>query len=155
MREALWGKPGGFDATHPLYQAIEAIAAVRASRPAIRYGRQYFRPIAGDRQHFAISSFAPGVLAISRILNDDEVVVIGNAAFDSTATISIIVDAALHVPGDGFGVLYSNKLQANPPDPVEELTSVRVDEVDGSTGFGPLRAIRVNLQPGEVQILGR
>jgi hypothetical protein len=48
VREALWGKPGGFDATHLLYQAIKAVATVRASRPALRYGR-HFRPIAGDR----------------------------------------------------------------------------------------------------------
>ena len=155
VREALWGKPSGFDATHPLYQAIEAIAAVRASRPALRYGRQYFRPISGDRQHFGISSFAPGVLAVSRILNDDEAVVVANAALNGAVSVSVIVDAALHAAGDGFRVLYSNKLQANPPEPVERLTGVRVDEVDGSTSFGPLHAIRVDIQPGEVQVLGR
>ena len=155
VREALWGKPGGFDVTHPMFRATETIAGVRAARPALRYGRQYFRPISGDRRTFSISPFAPGVLAMARVLNDDEVIVIANAAANNGAAVSVIVDANLHKPGDRFRTLYSNKAQANPPEPVERLTGVRVDEVDGSTGFGPLHAIRVDLKPSEVQILAR
>jgi glycosidase len=154
VREALWGRPGGFDVTHPLFGAIETIAGVRATRPALRYGRQYFRPVSGDRRTFGISSSAPGVLAISRVLNEDEVVIIANAGANDPVSVSVIVDANLHSPGDRLRVLYSNKSQANPPEPVERLSGVRVHEVDGATGFGPLHAIRVDLQPSEVQILG-
>ena len=80
IREALWGKPpAAFDTSHPFYKALAAIAAVRASEPALRYGRQYFRPISGDGQSFGISPYAPGILAFSRILNDRELLVVANA----------------------------------------------------------------------------
>ena len=155
VREALWGKPQAFDVNHALFKATKAIADARAARPALRYGRQYFRPISGDRRNFSISPFAPGVLALSRVLNEDEVVVVANAAADRPVSVSVIVDANLQKPGDVFQVLYSNKGQPSPPGAVERLTGVRVDEVDGSTGFGPLSAIRVDLKPSEVQILAR
>ena len=44
VREALWGGPG-FDTQSFFYRAIERIAKVRSERPALRYGRFYFRPV--------------------------------------------------------------------------------------------------------------
>ena len=55
VREALWGKPNAFDTNHPLFRAVQAIAAIRASQPALRYGRQYFPAGLGERhrvRHF-------------------------------------------------------------------------------------------------------
>src|SRR6266508_1455240 len=78
VREALWGKANAFDRAHPFYTAIERLAGIRRSQPALRYGRQYFRPISGDGVHFGISTSGPGVLAFSRILNDQEVLVVAN-----------------------------------------------------------------------------
>ena len=86
VREALWGKPNGFDTGHPLYMAIRGLAEIRDSQPALRYGRLYFRPISGDRVRFGASPFAPGVLAFSRILNNQEVVVIANASTEDRFT---------------------------------------------------------------------
>jgi glycosidase len=70
VREALWGKVDAFNRTHPFYATIGRLAAIRQRQPALRYGRQYFRPISGDGIHFGISTFNEGVLAFSRILND-------------------------------------------------------------------------------------
>ena len=69
----------------------------------------------------------------------------------------MIVDGALNVDAAAYMVLYSNKPNLTPPGPVNRVTSsVTVNEVDGSTGHGPLEAlIRVTLGPMEVQILGR
>ena len=93
---------------------------------------------------------------MSRILNDDEVVVVAaNAALNGAVSVSVIVDATLHAAGDGFRVLYSKTNRQATRRVVERLAGVRVDEVDGSTSFGPLHAIRVDVQPGEVQVLGR
>jgi glycosidase len=79
VREALWGKPGDpFDRQHPFYKAIARIAKVRAKQPALRYGRQFFRPLSGDQVHFGISPFDGGVLAFSRILDNQEVPVVAN-----------------------------------------------------------------------------
>jgi glycosidase len=59
VREALWGKvsnpPSPFDQTNKFYKAIRAIAKVRGTQPALRYGRQYFRPISGNGTTFGIS----------------------------------------------------------------------------------------------------
>ncbi len=157
VREALWGKPGGgFNTSAPFYQAIAAIAKVRASQPALRYGRQYVRPISGDGRNFGLSPFAPGVLAFSRILNDTEVVVVANADTVATHTVFVIVDSTLNPAGKELRVLYSNKPNPQAPDDVATLAqgAVSVAEVDGSTTNGPLNVLSVTLQPMEVQILG-
>jgi glycosidase len=93
VREALWGGPG-FDETNPFYVAISAIAEVRRQTPALRYGRQYFRPISGNGQHFGVSPFRGGVIAFSRILNDQEIIVAANAGTGTIAA-EVIIDQRL------------------------------------------------------------
>lgn len=156
MREALWGKAGAFDVDHPPCRAARGIAAVRAARPALRYGRQYFRPVSGDGRSFGISRFVPGVLAFSRILGE-EVVVAANAGTDPAGVdLQAVVDAELNPAGSEFASLYSNKPGIVPgPVPVQRTVADRVEEVDGSVRSGPLHALRLSLRPGEVRILGR
>ena len=116
VREALWGKPGGgFSTSAPFYQAIQKIATVRAARPSLRYGRQYVRPISGDNAHFGVSPFAPGVLAFSRILDENEVVVVANTDTGASHTVDVIVDASLNPAGKVMRVLYSNKTSPQAP----------------------------------------
>jgi glycosidase len=156
VREALWGGPG-FPQNSAYYQHIVSIAAVRRERPALRYGRFYFRPISGDGQHFGISPYLNGTLVFSRILMDQEVVTAANTDPVNVSTVSVIVDSTLNNPGDQFEVLYSNKQNPQAPGPVTLAAAgtVQVQETDGSTGTGPLNYIRVTLAPLEVQILGR
>ena len=142
----------------PFYQQIAALAATREARPALRYGRFYFRPVSADGATFGITTFTQGVLVFSRILNDQEVVVAANTntASDQGQEVDVIVDGALNAVGAAYRVLYSNKPAPTPPGSVNRVTSsVTVNEVDGSTGHGPLSVIRVTLGPMEVQILGR
>jgi glycosidase len=160
VRESLWGKPGiPFDKGAPFYTQIQKIARVRSLQPALRYGRQYVRPISGDGNSFRVSRFMPGVLAFSRILVDDEVVVVANASEQpGVPPLSAIVDANLNPIGSAFQVLYSNKPNSTPPGQVQEFGRTRpvsVLEVDGSVSHGPLNAFTVTLQPLEIQILGR
>ena len=156
VREALWSGPG-FDATNPFYQHLARISGVRNERPALRYGRFYFRPISGDGKVFGISPYSPGVLAFSRILNDEEVVTVANAATDpsATVTVDVIVDTRLNAPPAGFDVLYSNKSGSRPSVGVRTRADAIVHEADGSVSNGSLNTIRVTLAPLEVQILGR
>ena len=158
VREALWGGPG-FDAASFFYRAIASIARVRDGRPPLRYGRFYFRPVspAADGVNFAVTTFPKGVLAFSRILDDDEVVVAANTNTDKDQgqSVDVIVDAVLNEAGARYEVLYSNKAVSAAPGPVRLTGPVTVHEVDGSTGQGPLHVLRVTLQPMEVQILGR
>jgi glycosidase len=152
VREALWGGPG-FRHDNPFYVAIQAVSAVRASQPALRYGRFYLRPISGDGRNFGVSPFKNGVLAFSRILNDAEVVVVANTNKTTPMSSYVIVEQALNPVGKGMKVLYSNKPRNSGPQAVETRSNVLVEEVDGTTGTGPLRTIQVSLQPTEVQIL--
>lgn len=151
VREALWGGPG-FKTSGYFYEEIAKIGKVRAEQPALKYGRFYFRPISGDRQNFGPSSFLQGVLAYSRILNEDEVLVVANTSTTQSESPWVIVDGTLHDVGSNFRVLYSN-LKPTSPGAVAPTGAVTVQEVDGTTGHGPLKVLPVTLQPMEVQIL--
>jgi glycosidase len=152
VREALWGGPG-FNPANPFYQQIVSMAAVRATQAALRYGRFYFRPISGDQQTFGISSFNAGVLAFSRVLNDQEVLTVANFSTTAAQTVAVIIDASLSTPGDNFAVLYSNQPAPAAPSQVSQLANVSINEVDGSQGSGPVNIVVVTLQPMETQIL--
>ncbi|HVW84357.1 MAG TPA: alpha-amylase family glycosyl hydrolase [Bryobacteraceae bacterium] len=156
VREALWGGPG-FDQTNPFYKQIARISAVRAQTPPLRYGRFYFRPVSGDGRTFGVSSFPQGLLAFSRILVDEEVVIAANMSTSDTRTFDVIVDIGLSKPGDEYRIAYSNKASSTAPEQVVEKAagSVSVQEATGGSGTGPLHSIRVTLAPLEVQILRR
>lgn len=156
VREALWGDPG-FQRGSFYYKQISQLAAVRSAVPALRYGRFYFRPVSGDGQSFGVSTFPQGILAFSRILVDQEVVVVANCSPSDARSFDVIVDITINQPGDQYRVRYSNKAVSQGAGPVVEKAagSVSVQETNGSTGVGPLRSIRVSLAPLEVQILSR
>jgi glycosidase len=155
VREALWGKPGtAFDTTHPLYLTLSRLAAVRAKEPALRAGRQYFRPISGDGYHFGPSPYPDGIVAFSRILNDREVLVVANLSTTVERNVEVVVDQDLTPQGTAMRVLASNKDNPSAPAPAVTCATAVVDEPVGSTGTGPLRTVRVTLQPMEVQYLG-
>ena len=156
VREALWGGPG-FDGHSSFYQHIQQITTVRARQSALRYGRFYFRPLSGDGVTFAVSGFPQGVVAFSRILNDQEVVVAANTNPTQAQQFDVIVEVMLSAEGDAFEVLYSNQAGPQAPQPVRIIPqgAATVQEVDGSIGTGPLHVVRVSLRPLEVQILRR
>lgn len=93
----------------------------------------------------------------SRVLNDEEVVIVANTNPTQAQALDVIVDLLLSSGSDPFSVLYSN--QANPLVPqavrVVQQGAAAVNEIDGSIGHGPLHVVRVSLRPMEVQILRR
>jgi glycosidase len=87
IRECMFGgKWGAFDTTgvhffnpeHPIYKRIGKISQIRASLPALRYGRQYFRDISGDGEHFGCPVDGKCTLVFSRILDTQEIVCLFN-----------------------------------------------------------------------------
>ncbi len=70
---------------------------------------------------------------------------------------AVIVDEAINPVGKQFRVLFSNQDQFETPGPVIERPagSVEVAEIDGGVTNGPLHVISINLQPMEIQILGK
>jgi len=162
VREALWGKPHAFDPEQRLYRTMQRLAGVRRDQPALRYGRQYFRPLSGDGFHFGISNLSAGVLAFSRILNDEELVVVANSNTEWGFTGEVIVDFSLNPVGSVYDILFTNKTANSGsgagsivPGPVVEKAAgnVEIHEVDGAATSGPARALRVTLQKMEIQIL--
>ncbi len=156
VREALWGKPGGFDADHPLCRALQAIGALRREQAALRYGRYYFRPLSGDGVSFGLSAFPTGVLAFSRILNDQEVVVVANTDPTLPFTGSLVIDMAINAADPAYTVRYSNLGPAGAAAPAVQLRalgSVMIAEADGTMSAGPVRTLAISLLPNEIQIL--
>ena len=153
VREALWGIAPTFPQTTSFYSQIQKIVAVRNAQPALRYGRFYFRPISGDNINFGVSPYPGGVLAWSRILNDQEVLIVANTSTTQSQSVAVILEITLSAPGNTLRVLYSNNPAPSAPAPVTTLNQVKVSEVDGTMGTGPVNTVRVSLQPMEAQIL--
>jgi hypothetical protein len=95
------------------------------------------------------------VLAFSRILNDQELVVIANSNTESGFTGEVIVDFSLNPIGSAYDVLFTNKTSSSGsgaggvvPGPVVEKAAgnVEIHEVNGAETSGPARALRVTLQ---------
>ena len=85
IREAMFGGDFGafrsrgrhaFDETHPLYQSLARVLAVRREHLALRRGRQYLRAISGNGQDFGEPRMIGGelrsVVAWSRLFTDRE-----------------------------------------------------------------------------------
>ncbi len=156
VREALWGKPNAFDKGNIFCQAVSRLAALRESYPPLRYGRQYFRQISGDGYHFGFSPYAGGVLAFSRILSGEEVLVVVNTNVNRPWEGEVLVDYAINQPGETYRILYSNRPEQRSEIAVGEKKggSVEVQEIGGGASSGPTRTLVVSLAPMEIQILG-
>ena len=157
VREALWGKPNPFSQNSIYFQAIQRLSLVRDTQPALRYGRCYFRAISGDGVHFGVSTGAPGIVSYSRILSEQEVVIVANTSTQNNWVGAVIVDEAINPVGKQFRVLFSNQDQFETPGPAIECPagSVEVAEIDGGVTNGPLHVISINLRSMEIQILGK
>lgn len=160
-REALWGKASAFDVGSPLYTQIKEMAEVRSRQPALRYGRQYFRPNSGNDTGndadgiptFGHSPYKGGVLAFSRILNQQEVVVVANTSTDVEFSGHVQIDARINDDSDLFTVLYSNYDTNGTGHP--RGGKVFFLNRSGGRSDGWARRIYVKLEPMEVQILGK
>jgi glycosidase len=141
VREALWGQPHPFDTQHELYQRIRELSRLRDENPALRYGRQYHREVSGNGVDFAYSTYAGGVIAYSRILNDREVLVVANTSTTVAQLLHVVVDKALNPTGSRWTVLSSTNTAPVAPQP----TAVH----------GARHTVRVQLAPVEAQVLGR
>ncbi|MDR3710856.1 MAG: alpha-amylase family glycosyl hydrolase [Capsulimonadaceae bacterium] len=142
VREALWGKPGGgFDQNHRFYQFLKRVAAVRAEQPPLRYGRQYFRPVSIDTESFYVPTTPGDPIAFSRVLAEQEVLVVANPNLHYQWTGYVIVDIILNAHNEAFDVLLSNKPGA--------ASTVHAETYPD----GKSRYIPITLRPGEIQII--
>jgi glycosidase len=126
VRECMFGGQWGafnssgqhfFNPDNTIYQGIRAVAQVREQQAALRYGRQYFRETSQDGGQFSPAIQPGGVLAWSRILDTEEVLVVMNLdAQDNTRFVT--VDSRLSAaggimtdllnPADQYGIADNN-----------------------------------------------
>ena len=143
VREALWGKPNAFDQTNPFFKAIKEISGVRTEQSALRYGRQYFREISGNGNDFGFSGDKGGVIALSRILSDSEILVVANTNVTKNWTGYVAIDSSLSSISSKWSILFSNKGEKATP------SGNSINRPSGGV------ALNVSLKPMEIQILGK
>jgi glycosidase len=151
-REALWGKPGGFDTNAPVFLAIRDLSRCRREHPALRYGRLYFREVSGNGRDFGHSGGLGGVVAFSRILSDAEVLVVANTHTTERFTGFVLVDADLNRQPRRMSVSFSNR-GTQGASTVRFVPDGRIFRGETVTAAGELAAVFVELAPMEVQVL--
>ena len=155
VREALWGMPKSFDETHPFYIAIQKLSNIRAEEPVLRYGRQYIREISANGRDFAVPTEPGGVLAYSRILNDQEILIVLNTNISKGWEGDVIVDFALNFSSPSWRLIYSNIDPKKKALAAKKIPQAVVQKLNGERFSGPLRACPVSLEAMEIQILKR
>lgn len=138
-REALWGPANAFNEQEDMYQFIKELSKLRAAVPALRYGRQYFRPCSGDGVNFGHSPYKGGVIAFSRVLNDKEVLIVANTNTATGVVVDVVVDKNLHSENSRWEVLFPLARRGMHP--------------HRSRSQGVFRTIQVELSPSDFLIL--
>ena len=119
IRECMFGGRWGafgvqhrqyFNRRNKLYKTIARIATIRASLPALRYGRLYFREVSENNVDYAYPEAGKGMLVYSRILDDTEVIIALNLR-GTEYTNAITVDETLTPPGTALQNLLNKKEQ--------------------------------------------
>ena len=140
-----------FDPTFPAYRAIAALIAVRAQFPVLRKGRQYPRPVSLFNGPF-VQRGAGEIVAWSRVLSDDEALVVVNGHGNSARGGDVVVDAALNPLGSHFTVVANSaqSIQENAAGIMQAVgTSWPVRVGPDGTAFVEIR----NLPPSGVLVL--
>jgi hypothetical protein len=138
-----------FDEEHVVFRRVQAMIEARASLPVLRHGRQYLRPVSIDGAPFAPSTVG-GILAWSRILDDEEALCIVNTHGDRPSSADVLIDAAMNAPGEAFRVVVNTAQAADAAyvgtHPLRSLVTV---EARGDVRFLAIR----DLPPSEVLVL--
>ncbi len=141
IREAMFGGPFGafrskgrhfFDESGHVFRELAAILKLRESKLVLRRGRQYLREISGNGVDFGLPRMMGGrllsVVAWSRILDSQEMVLAVNTDPDKARTAWVMVDATLHPAGSSLKCVYST----NHADEGARVLTVQPKGPDGS-----------------------
>jgi glycosidase len=124
IREAMFGGGFGafrskgkhfFDPASPVYKSVSKIISIRNKQIALRRGRQYLREISGDGISFGIPQFLGSsdkinsLIAWSRIIDDQEIVVAMNSDTNHSTSAWVTIDNGMHSTGDVYSALYPDK----------------------------------------------
>lgn len=151
VREALWGKPNAFDSQNFFYTQIKALSKLREEQPALRFGRLYFRQVSGNSQDFGYSSGCGGVVALSRVLGDVEVLVVANTNTLQRFDGLVLQDFDLNRSPRQMQIAYSNLGTAGSRT-TRQILDARLFSGGQLEGTGDVAVLSIALAPMEVQI---
>ncbi|CAG5017863.1 Alpha-amylase [Dyadobacter sp. CECT 9275] len=141
VREAMFSledpKVNALNKSCRIYQQIAALARLRKENAALRFGRMYMRKLSVDGKNFMLPTFEKCLLAFSRVLYDEEIVVAYNSSQDEYDEEYIRVDPLLNPQGSSLNFIYGQHGSVN----------VLLNE-EGNKHF-----IKLKLEPGQFVVL--
>ena len=159
IRESMFGGTFGafetagchfFDPKHPSYLRIAALARVRNAQDqvglALRRGRQYLRETSFLDLAFSLPRRGE-LIAWSRLLYTQEVVIALNTHGTESRGATITVDYTLHPPGSTMQVLYHGDWSE------DQLREAPTDETVEVVEYRGRATVRVDLLPAGMMIL--
>lgn len=154
VREALWGKvPKAFDDQNFFYLHLQLLSKLGNSEPALKFGRLYFREVAGNGKDFGHSTGRGGIIAFSRVLSGREIVVIANTnahTSDPPFDGFVIMDLDINRSEPFIKVAYSN-MGTTGQEKAQLLEDARF--FTDTVTIAETAAMHVKLRPMEVQVL--
>ena len=141
VREAMFNpddsRTNALNQANKIYREIAVLAKIRKDYSALKFGRMYMRESSHDGKTFSLPLSHDCMLAFSRILYDEEMLVVYNDSLSSSDEEYIVVDRHLNPEGAVFRFCYGGSGKVH----------VLKNE-DGSRHF-----VRIMLKPSQFVIL--
>lgn len=113
VREALFNpndeSTNLLNAGNPIYKRISKIAALRKQNAVLRFGRMYMRESSPDGKHFSLPVGANKFLAFSRVLYDEEMLIVYNESATDEVEQYVTIDTRLNLEGAFFRYIYGSR----------------------------------------------
>lgn len=97
------------DKTNPIYREISSIASIRQSSAVLKFGRMYMRESSQDGRNFSMPVSQDCMLAFSRILYDEEMVIVYNSSLQHDDEEYISIDNHINPEGAVFRYCYGGR----------------------------------------------
>ena len=123
--------------TNKIYEEIRKLATIRKNSAVLKFGRMYMRDFSNDGKVFHLPIYADCMIAFSRILYDEEILIVYNDSLINVDEEYIGVDRHLNPEGSTFRFSYGDHGKIH----------VLKNE-DGSRHF-----LKIKLEPGQFVIL--
>ncbi|HEY0745041.1 MAG TPA: alpha-amylase family glycosyl hydrolase [Chryseosolibacter sp.] len=92
-----------------IYRQIALLAAIRKNSAVLKFGRMYMREVSHDGKSFQLPITQDCMLAFSRILYDEEILIVYNSSMQHDDEEYIGIDSHLNPEGATFRYLYGGK----------------------------------------------
>ena len=89
-----------------IYQEIKKIASIRSQHAPIKFGAMYFRQTSSNGIQFDFPDKQPCIIAFSRILFHDEILIAYNTSTDQTIEQYVLIDYEISNKKKNFAFLY-------------------------------------------------